>query len=263
MLKTGRDLRKVVMLRAELEAIAIRETLGSAQRKQHVVAELAAIMRRMRPAARGQRQQTFSAADEQLHSAIVKAAGIPLLHELWRTAWDRMAEFHTQSLRECWPDLRVLLDEHEFLVEVIVAGDSVGAQDALHSHLDAIWYRLAEQRGEHSAPEDPLQRACAYLQFFFHRNVSLQQIAKGVAYLSPGHLSKLFRERYGVSFQSYLQRLRLNKAADLLIDTALPVALVARRSGYRDTSRFGQHFRREYGHSPLAWRKARRKNKKA
>ena len=122
---------------------------------------------------------------------------------------------------------------------------------------------VGHRRTEHSAPEDPLQRACAYLQFFFHRNVSLQQIAKGVAYLSPGHLSKLFRERYGVSFQSYLQRLRLNKAADLLINTALPVALVARRSGYRDTSRFGQHFRREYGNSPLAWRKARRKNKKA
>lgn len=249
------------MLRAELEAIALRETLGSAPATQRLVAEFEDIMQRMRPAARGQHHDTFSATDRELHSAIVRAAGIPLLQDFWQIAWDRMAEFHSESLRECWPDLRVLLQEHEFLVEVIAAGDPIGAQDALHSHLDAVWYRLAQQRGEHFAQDDPLQRACAYLQFFFHRRVSLQQVAKGVAYLSPGHLSKLFRERYGVSFQAYLQRLRLNKASDLLISTSLPVTLVARRSGYRDTSRFGQHFRREFGNSPLAWRKALRKNR--
>jgi AraC family transcriptional regulator len=68
------------------------------------------------------------------------------------------------------------------------------------------------------------------------------------------HLSRLFRQRYGVSFQNYVLRLRLEKAAELLQSTQLPVARVALRVGYRDVSRFGQHFRRSYRCTPSAWR---------
>ena len=75
-----------------------------------------------------------------------------------------------------------------------------------------------------------------------------------VAFTSPGNLSRLFRQHHGVSFQGYLQKVRLEKAAELLRSTRLPVARIARRVGYRDVSRFGQHFKRRFRAAPTAYR---------
>jgi AraC-like DNA-binding protein len=35
------------------------------------------------------------------------------------------------------------------------------------------------------------------------------------------------------------------------------VARIARRVGYQDVSRFGQHFKRQFNKTPVAWRNAR------
>jgi len=52
-----------------------------------------------------------------------------------------------------------------------------------------------------------------------------------------------------------LQKLRLEKAAELLVTTRLPIARIASRVGYHDVSRFGQHFKRHHGQTPSEWRK--------
>jgi two-component system response regulator YesN len=88
-----------------------------------------------------------------------------------------------------------------------------------------------------------------------HCPLRLSEVARKVAFTSPGNLSRLFRRRYGLSFQGYLQKLRMDKAADLLVATRLPVGSIARRVGYRDFSRFGQYFKRRYHATPRQWRK--------
>ena len=57
-----------------------------------------------------------------------------------------------------------------------------------------------------------------------------------------------------MGFQGFLQNMRMEKAAELLSQTGLSVGRVAQRVGYRDLSRFGQHFKRKYGHAPLKWK---------
>jgi AraC family transcriptional regulator len=46
----------------------------------------------------------------------------------------------------------------------------------------------------------------------------------------------------------------MEQARVLLRTTRLPVTEVAFRVGYGDTSRFGQHFKREVGTTPAAFR---------
>jgi two-component system response regulator YesN len=118
-----------------------------------------------------------------------------------------------------------------------------------------VWFRLAEQQHQVTAAKaDPLQRAASHLAFRMHCPLRLTYVAEKVAFTSPGNLSRLFRQRYGLSFQGYLQKLRMEKAAELLASTRLPVARIARRVGYRDVSRFGQHFKRRYRVTPRQWR---------
>ena len=123
------------------------------------------------------------------------------------------------------------------------------------SHVEAVWFRLAERQHQAgNANADPLQRAASHLAFRMHCPLRLTVVAKEVAFTSPGNLSRLFRLRYGLSFQGYLQKLRMEKAAELLSTTRLPIASVARRVGYRDVSRFGQHFKRRFRSTPRQWR---------
>lgn len=72
--------------------------------------------------------------------------------------------------------------------------------------------------------------------------------------LSPSHFSALFSRTTGETFKTYLTRLRIERAQELLRSTSLPVAEVAERSGYSDPHYFSSAFRRAVGVSPREYR---------
>ncbi len=251
---TDPNLRRLSELRSLLEGLAARHAASHAGETGRAP-ELQAILRQLRGAVRQRNYAAFRAADEKLHETIVALAEVPLLRDTWRLVWNGLQQFHQKGFEECFPDARILIEEHEHLVATIVLGDPVAAEDAARNHIEAVWFRLAEQHGDRTARRaDPLQRAAAHLAFRLHCPLRLGYVASKVAFTSPGNLSRLFRQRYGVSFQGYLQKLRLEKAAELLAATRLPIASIARRVGYRDVSRFGQHFKRRFAVEPRRWR---------
>jgi AraC-like DNA-binding protein len=252
---TDTELRRLSALRSLLEGFAARQTAAHPERTARQPERLRAILQRLRTAVRRRDYPTFRTADEELHATVVAAAAVPQLLESWRLVWQALQGFHQKGFDDCFPDTRVLIEEHEHLVETIVTGDPAAAEDAARSHVEAVWFRLAEQQHRaDTVPADPLQRAASHLAFRMHCTLRLADIARHVACTSPGNLSRLFRQRYGLSFQGYLQKLRMEKAAELLAATRLPIARVARRVGYRDVSRFGQHFKRRFRATPRQWR---------
>lgn len=255
---TNTELRRLSELRAMLEGFAARHAASHATPEARQPELLRAILRRLNRAVRQRDYPAFRAADEELHATVVAAADVPRLLEVWRVVWGGLQGFHQKGFEECFPDVRILIEEHEHLVETVAQGDPAAAEDAARSHVEAVWFRLAEQQHRAEATTaDPLQRAASHLAFRMHCPLRLSAIAKSVAFTSPGNLSRLFRQRYGMSFQAYLQQLRMEKAADLLASTRLPVGTIARRVGYRDVSRFGQHFKRRFRLTPRQWRARR------
>lgn len=259
---TEAELRRLSALRAELEAFAAREAALRVDEAPEELELLRALLRQLDEATRNRDYAAFRAADHGLHSQMIRMAAVPRLFECWQSVWEEQAEFHERTFEECFPDARFLSDEHERLVETLALGDPVAAEDAARSHLEAVWFRLSAQAEttESSLP-DPLQRTVAHLGFSLHRPLRLEEVAKNVSFTSPGHLSRLFRRHYGCGFQRYLQDLRLDKAAYLLRESRLPVQRIAKRVGYADVSRFGQHFRRRFGESPGEWRRSESGNK--
>ncbi len=253
---TEKDIRHLSEFRALLEGFAARHAALNVRDGREGVEALRAVLRRLIHATRRRDYTAFRAADYELHAGILTLAAIPRLLAAWRSAWDALESFHRRAFDECFPDARFLSDEHEHLIETIALGDPVAAEDAARSHVEAVWFRIAEQQGEAARGSvHALQRAAAYLAFSLARPLRLEQVAAKVAFTSPGNLSRLFRAHYGLGFQGYLQKLRLEKAAGLLLATRLPVARVARRVGYRDVSRFGQHFKRMFDRPPLEYRR--------
>ena len=95
--------------------------------------------------------------------------------------------------------------------------------------------------------------AIAYLERNFARDVRVDEIAAS-AFISPGRLSHVFREVTGMSLMDYLNRIRIERAQQLLRETSATVAEIAYESGVDDPSYFSRLFRKVTGVTPGGYR---------
>ena len=85
--------------------------------------------------------------------------------------------------------------------------------------------------------------------------VSLDDVARRVV-TSRRQLQRAFAEAGETSFRSYLQRVRMERAAELLREGSTPVNQVAGAVGYRQPAQFAKAFRRHHGAPPSSFRGA-------
>ena len=108
-------------------------------------------------------------------------------------------------------------------------------------------------------PERPKSNPLAeqIMDLIFHQYRSKITIAElaGQLYISENYLIRIFRDEYGVTPYKYITRLRLDKAAELLRDTARSEEEIALSVGFSDFSVFFKAFYARYGHSPSFVRK--------
>jgi transcriptional regulator GlxA family with amidase domain len=71
---------------------------------------------------------------------------------------------------------------------------------------------------------------------------------------SASHLHALFAREAGMGPAGWRRALRLARAAELLRDTALPVAAIGAECGYGDPAAFTRAFARRYAVPPSAYR---------
>lgn len=90
----------------------------------------------------------------------------------------------------------------------------------------------------------------------YGRAISLEQLA-AAEHLSKSHYCKAFRRAMGISPFEYLNRVRIEEAAELLGSSALTAAQIAAATGFETTSYFGKVFRRYVGMTPLQYREGR------
>jgi AraC-like DNA-binding protein len=87
--------------------------------------------------------------------------------------------------------------------------------------------------------------------------VTLQELSDRFHY-HTAYISKAIKEETGKSFNDLKQTLRIQKAAELLSRTELPLQQIAADLGYSDQSHFTRHFRTVYQLTPRAYRNQQR-----
>lgn len=100
---------------------------------------------------------------------------------------------------------------------------------------------------------ESLERVFSYVAEHYHEPVRLDDAAR-VAALSRYHFCRYFREHTGQRFQDYLRRVRVSHAERLLVETTMPVSLVAEQSGFRSVKTFHRVFRTTTGCTPTQYR---------
>jgi AraC-like DNA-binding protein len=123
--------------------------------------------------------------------------------------------------------------------------------DALHGMVRHIGGVIDSFRGvPHSAA---MRKAERFIHENFTRKISLAEIAK-VAGLSAPYFSTVFREEMGENLSKYLNRLRVEKASGLLLETGLSLSDIAIACCFEDQSWFSKIFKSFTGISPGKYR---------
>jgi AraC-like DNA-binding protein len=124
---------------------------------------------------------------------------------------------------------------------------------AMEIHLAALLAgRLLRESA--AAPHDPVEMAMAMMTARYGENLSIAGLAK-VAGLGVSQFHALFRRTTGLTPAAMLADIRLNAAAALLRDTALPIAEIALAVGFSDQTALTRCFRRRRAITPHAVRR--------
>lgn len=107
--------------------------------------------------------------------------------------------------------------------------------------------------GAESHPERIVRHLLEDVDRNYRQPVTLRESAAKLG-MNPTYLSDLFSRVMGVPFKSYLIRLRLQKAKQLLEDPAKSVSEIALAVGYAGENRFRVAFKKATGLSPRLWR---------
>lgn len=92
-----------------------------------------------------------------------------------------------------------------------------------------------------------------YLQENIHQNLRLEDLSQRFSY-SLSSIRRIFKEETGESIMAYLTLMRIEKAKNLLRDTAMSVEAVATAVGYSSIYHFSNVFKTHTGKSPSKYR---------
>jgi len=88
----------------------------------------------------------------------------------------------------------------------------------------------------------------------FTRKITLEEVAK-IAGLSQSYFSTIFKKSLGEGFPDYINRLRVEKAKIMLLETELSLFDIFNACGFKDQSWFTKTFKAFTGSTPSNYRK--------
>lgn len=99
-----------------------------------------------------------------------------------------------------------------------------------------------------------IQVSVNYIHNNYERDISLKDIAQYV-FLSTSYFTRAFKEEMGISPISYLLKLRIERAKELLKETDKRISDIALSVGFSNQQRFNDIFKKYVKLTPLQYRK--------
>ncbi|MFZ5642485.1 MAG: PocR ligand-binding domain-containing protein [Bacillota bacterium] len=98
-----------------------------------------------------------------------------------------------------------------------------------------------------------VKNARGFIMNNYHKPLTIKDTADYL-FISPSHLSRLFRQQLDCTFNDYLTRVRVEKAVELMKRPELNVGQVAKAVGFKNQSYFSKIFRKYIGVTPLVYK---------
>lgn len=101
--------------------------------------------------------------------------------------------------------------------------------------------------------DEGIRKAQQWMEYHLTENISMENLASEVG-ISQRHFIRRFRNATGESPLNYLQRIKIEKAKDMLENRRDTIDEITRNIGYEDSSAFRKVFRKYTGLSPREYR---------
>ena len=98
-----------------------------------------------------------------------------------------------------------------------------------------------------------MREALNYIEGNYMHDISIEEIADASG-LNRSYFSRIFKETFSLSPQRFLLQYRMNKAAELLKYSQLPINAVSSSVGYENQLHFSRAFRNVFNISPSEYR---------
>ncbi|WP_059102607.1 response regulator transcription factor [Shouchella shacheensis] len=159
---------------------------------------------------------------------------------------------------EIWTAITYLLHHTGVLVEDLFSDmdlvkelNQVLFREELKEWLLNKIYRICShwKWNENTRHRHAIKKTIEFVHNHYHEEISIHKIAEEVK-LSRNYLGQLFMKVVGETFKSYLTRVRMEKAKQILVEGELLVYEVAEAVGYKQVPYFTKQFKHYFGCSP-------------
>ena len=137
-----------------------------------------------------------------------------------------------------------------FKPEAPIIGDGVSSQDLLAHVLNGENLDLF-----HTS----IKRAVYFMSENYAQEIRLENLARE-ARMSKYHLCRVFKRWVGISCIAYLNRVRIERAKEMLIQKYDSITNIAYDTGFKNLVHFERTFKGHVGITPSGYRKIIRKN---
>jgi AraC-like DNA-binding protein len=100
---------------------------------------------------------------------------------------------------------------------------------------------------------DTIYKAIAFIRENYASKITLEDVSAYV-YLSPSYFSKIFKDEMHTSFNSYLNKIRIDNAKRMLVNEDVNIIDISNLVGYEDQSYFSKVFKNVTGVTPGKYR---------
>lgn len=118
-------------------------------------------------------------------------------------------------------------------------------------------FRMSNRQPPHVPPA---QRVAELIESSLENPPSLKSLAFDVS-MTPFQLSRLFRRYHRETIPGYIRRLRMARAASMLLKSNMMIGQISSAVGYQSLGAFVRGFTREIGKTPSLYRREMRANR--
>lgn len=131
-----RELQESYQVRGALEALAARLAAGQFQASPK---ELLTIHKAYRAAARSKDPKRFAETNAAFHRLIVEASGNAVLLRTWDSlSFETLTRLSIQRMHPADADWAIAIDEHQVIVDALIAGDGSAAERLMQCHAETV-----------------------------------------------------------------------------------------------------------------------------
>lgn len=122
-----------------------------------------------------------------------------------------------------------------------------------------LLYNSTEAAPANTALHETVAAAIRYITASYYKEISIYDIADTYG-LNAKYIGRLFKEQTGESFNTYLNRVRIHHAKQLLSGTRAQIIEIAFECGYNNVTYFNRIFKKLQGVTPSQYRQMHKKS---